>query len=78
MQIAEKCIQNLLVNIVLKKKNFICIYIYEKRPFHAFSLGMGWINSSLEVSCVWQLMELKVVLPKPALMNHHHWNFKNK
>ncbi len=40
--------------------------------FHAFSLGNELTNSNLELSNVWWLEELKVVLPKPTLMNHHH------
>ncbi len=53
--------KKLLKNINIKR--------HLSMPFH---LGMGYINSNLELSCVWKLMELKVVLPKPILMSNHH------
>jgi hypothetical protein len=38
-------------------------------------LGMSERNSNLKPSNVWWLIEPKVVLFKPTLMNHHHWNY---
>jgi hypothetical protein len=68
MQIGGECIQYLLVNMLLEKK---LIHKFEKTPFHASSLG-NERNSNLELSNVQQLKEPKVILLKPASMNHHH------
>jgi hypothetical protein len=69
VQIGGKCIQCLLVNMLLKQK---LIQKFGKTPFHASSFGNELTNSNLELSNVWQLEEPKVVLPKPTPMNHHH------
>jgi hypothetical protein len=69
MQIGGKCIQYLLVNMLLEKN---LIQKFEKTPFHASSLGNELTNSDLKLSNVQQLKEPKVILPKLASMNHHH------
>ncbi len=70
MHIGGEYIQNLPMNIELGKKTFK-IDKFEKTPFHAFSLGVGQIPFSNCPMYAW-LMELRVVIPKPTLMNHHH------
>jgi hypothetical protein len=56
-------------------KIFFCkkiklIFIFEKTPFYASSLGNGLKKFNLELSNL--LMEPKVVLPTLTLMNHHY------
>jgi hypothetical protein len=72
-QIGGEGSENLLVNMVLEvfllKKN-IDPKRHNSMPLY---LGMG---SSLELSKWWQwLMEPKVVMPKPVLINHSLWNW---
>jgi len=74
MQIGEKCIQYIIVNMLLENYS---IHKYEERPFDASSFGNELTNFSLELLNVRQLEKLKVVLCKPTLMNHCHWNYKN-
>jgi hypothetical protein len=73
MQIGEKCIQCLLVNMMFEKK---LIHKYEKTPFYSSSLGNELTNFDLELSNLWQLEEFKVVLLELIPMSHCHWNFK--
>jgi hypothetical protein len=68
MQIDGECIEYLLVNMVLTKKSSKK-HKYEQAYFHASSFGNGL--NKFQVSKVQQLEESKVVLPRPALMNHH-------
>lgn len=68
-------VYNILLRICCWKKN--SIHKYEETPFDAFSFGNELTNFSLELSNVRQLEELKVVLCKPTLMNHCHWNYEN-
>ncbi len=49
MQIGGKCIQYLLMNMLLEKS---LIHKFEKTPFHASSLGNELTNSNLELSNV--------------------------
>jgi hypothetical protein len=49
MQIGGKCIQYLLVNMLLEKS---LIHKYEKTPFHASLLGNELTSSNLELSNV--------------------------
>jgi hypothetical protein len=66
MQIGGKGIENILVNMALKRKIKTQIW---NDIFHAFSFENGLNN--LELSNLWWWgMEVEVSLPKPILMIH--------
>jgi hypothetical protein len=68
MQIDVKGIENLFVNMVLKKT--FKIHKSKKAHFH-FSLFGNWLNRFLIWNCH---PKGQLMIPKLVPMNHHHWN----
>ncbi len=73
MQINGKDIQNLFVNMVLKKT--LKIHKFKEAPFHVSSLWNGLKKFQFEIVQSTTTYKPKVVLPKPTPMNHLHWNY---
>ncbi len=62
MQIGEKGIENLLVNVMLEKKNLLIFFLKRHLPMPLY-LGMDWRNFTLE-------------LFKHKLTTYNLWNLK--
>jgi hypothetical protein len=74
MQINGKDIQNLFVNMVLKK-NSKKTQIQRGTFPYVSSLGNGLKKFQFEIVQSTTTYKPKVVLPKPTPMNHLHWNY---
>jgi hypothetical protein len=71
MKFGAKGNKNVLVNTVLEKTKPRS----ENTQFHASLLENGLKRFQFGTVQVTLLMEPKVVLPKPALMNCGHWSY---
>ncbi len=67
MQIDEKNIENMFVNVLLKKKTL------KQTQIQKYIFIQEWAKKIK--SEIVQVMECKVILPKPTPMNHLHQNF---